>query len=124
MRVSRRAEGWRNSAHGSRMMLRMRAAYLVPGIGRRSVYLYQLPEVGSTHRTLGVPNVSARFGTDPEFWNWAMVLMARLVPKGEAENPPPPAHFWNAGTRLWIIRIPCAVVGSRHFSAPRCAEQP
>jgi len=52
-----------------------------PGVRRRSVYLYQLPEVGSTHKYLGVPSVSARFGTDPEFWNWAMVLLARLVPK-------------------------------------------
>uniref|UniRef100_A0A061SB72 Saccharopine dehydrogenase-like protein n=1 Tax=Tetraselmis sp. GSL018 TaxID=582737 RepID=A0A061SB72_9CHLO len=57
-----------------------------PGIGRRSVYLYNLPEVGSTHRCLGVPSVSARFGTDPEFWNWAMVLLARAVPRGVLNN--------------------------------------
>lgn len=25
--------------------------------------------------------MSARFGTDPFFWNWAMWLVARLVPR-------------------------------------------
>lgn len=52
------------------------------GVGRRSVYLYPLPEVLSGHQVLGVPSVSARFGTDPDFWNWGMVLMARLAPRG------------------------------------------
>jgi len=28
-----------------------------------------------------VPGVSARFGTDPFIWNWAMWLVARLCPK-------------------------------------------
>ncbi|KAK9815837.1 hypothetical protein WJX72_010551 [[Myrmecia] bisecta] len=56
------------------------------GIGRRSVYLYHLPEVQSTHECLSVPSVSARFGTDPEFWNWAMVAVARLSPKGFLED--------------------------------------
>ncbi len=53
------------------------------GIGRRSVYLYNLPEVVSGHQTFGVPSISARFGTDPQYWNWAMVLTARLLPKSE-----------------------------------------
>ncbi|KAL4859611.1 Saccharopine dehydrogenase-like oxidoreductase [Chlorella vulgaris] len=51
------------------------------GVGRRSVYLYNLPEVSSGHQVLGVPSVSARFGTAPEPWNWGMVAMARLAPK-------------------------------------------
>ena len=52
------------------------------GVGKRSVYLYSLPEVSSGHNVFGVPNISARFGTSPEVWNWAMVALARLVPKG------------------------------------------
>ena len=51
-----------------------------PGIGRRSCFLYHLPEVVSTHKCLGVPSVSARFSTAPEFWNLAMWLVARLAP--------------------------------------------
>ncbi|KAK9860398.1 hypothetical protein WJX84_011416 [Apatococcus fuscideae] len=51
------------------------------GCGRRRVYLYNLPEVHSTFKYMRVPTVSARFGTAPEFWNWAMVAVARLAPK-------------------------------------------
>ena len=51
------------------------------GIGRKAVYILNLPEVGSAHSVLGLPTVSARFGTDPPFWNWAMQAMAALVPQ-------------------------------------------
>lgn len=51
------------------------------GVGMKSVYLYSLPEVASGHEVFGVPNISARFGTSPEIWNWAMVAMAKLVPQ-------------------------------------------
>ncbi|KAM7279727.1 hypothetical protein ACFE04_006861 [Oxalis oulophora] len=37
-----------------------------------------LPEVRSTHEVLGVPSVSARFGTSPFFWNWGMEAMTYL----------------------------------------------
>ncbi|XP_057790200.1 uncharacterized protein LOC131007076 [Salvia miltiorrhiza] len=50
------------------------------GIGKRDVYLLNLPEVRSTHEILGVPTVSARFGTAPFFWNWGMVAMTYLLP--------------------------------------------
>eukprot|EP00271_Cylindrocystis_brebissonii_P005024 TRINITY_DN1697_c0_g1_i1.p1 TRINITY_DN1697_c0_g1~~TRINITY_DN1697_c0_g1_i1.p1 ORF type:complete len:537 (-),score=59.39 TRINITY_DN1697_c0_g1_i1:25-1635(-) len=50
------------------------------GIGSKSVYLLNLPEVESIHQVLGVPTVSARFGTDPPFWNWAMEAMVALLP--------------------------------------------
>ncbi|KVH90375.1 NAD(P)-binding domain-containing protein [Cynara cardunculus var. scolymus] len=50
------------------------------GIGKKDVYLLNLPEVTSAHEILGVPTVSARFGTAPFFWNWAMDAMARFVP--------------------------------------------
>ncbi len=51
------------------------------GLGRRTAYLYNLPEVLSGHQVMRVPNISARFGTDPELWNIAMWLSARLMPK-------------------------------------------
>lgn len=35
------------------------------GLGRKTVWLYNLPEVESAHKYMQVPNVSARFGTDP-----------------------------------------------------------
>ncbi|KAL8140188.1 LOW QUALITY PROTEIN: hypothetical protein V2J09_006209 [Rumex salicifolius] len=50
------------------------------GIGKRDVYLLNLPEVRSTHEILGVPTVSARFGTAPFFWNWGMEVMTALLP--------------------------------------------
>ena len=53
-----------------------------PGVGRRGCYLYNLPETESCFANLGVPSVSARFGTAPFFWNWAMWLTARLAPQG------------------------------------------
>jgi short subunit dehydrogenase-like uncharacterized protein len=50
-------------------------------VGKKSAYLYSLPEVSSGHEVFGVPNISARFGTSPEPWNWGMVALARLVPR-------------------------------------------
>ncbi|CAB4278353.1 unnamed protein product [Prunus armeniaca] len=50
------------------------------GIGKKDVYLLNLPEVRSTHEVLGVPTVSARFGTSPFFWNWGMAAMTSLLP--------------------------------------------
>lgn len=35
------------------------------GLGRKTVWLYNLPEVESAFKYMKVPNVSARFGTDP-----------------------------------------------------------
>jgi hypothetical protein len=45
------------------------------------VFLYNLPEVATTHASLGVPSVSARFGTSPGIWNGAMAAMAALLPR-------------------------------------------
>ncbi|KAL9296219.1 hypothetical protein ACSQ67_022115 [Phaseolus vulgaris] len=50
------------------------------GIGKRDVYLLNLPEVSSAHEILRVPTVSARFGTAPFFWNWGMEAMTALLP--------------------------------------------
>ncbi|XP_009770430.1 uncharacterized protein [Nicotiana sylvestris] len=51
------------------------------GIGKKDVFLLNLPEVKSVHEVLGVPTVSARFGTDPFFWNWGMIAMRNLLPR-------------------------------------------
>lgn len=56
-------------------------------VGKKSVYLYSLPEVASGYEIFGVPSISARFGTAPNIWNWGMVALARLVPKSILENP-------------------------------------
>jgi len=58
-----------------------------PGVGRKKVYLYNLPEVASCHRNLGVPSVSARFGTAPDLWNLGMSLTARVLPGSVLGDP-------------------------------------
>ncbi|XP_008449691.1 uncharacterized protein LOC103491489 isoform X1 [Cucumis melo] len=50
------------------------------GIGKRDVFLLNLPEVRTAHEILGVPTVSARFGTAPFFWNWGMLALTNLLP--------------------------------------------
>ena len=57
-----------------------------PGLGRRSLFLYSLPEVSSGREVFRVPNISARFGTSPQIFNWAMWLTARVVPKRILRN--------------------------------------
>ena len=49
--------------------------FSITNIDRRN-----LPEVASAHEVLGVPSVSARFGTAPVFWNWAMGAVATFSP--------------------------------------------
>ncbi|KAF3327161.1 Saccharopine dehydrogenase NADP binding domain-containing protein [Carex littledalei] len=51
------------------------------GIGKKDVYLLNLPEVRSAHEILKVPTVSARFGSEPFFWNWGMQAFARILRK-------------------------------------------
>jgi len=50
------------------------------GIRKKNVYLLNLPEVKSAFKILGVPTVSARFGTYPFFWNWGMQAFANFLP--------------------------------------------
>ncbi|CAI5475738.1 unnamed protein product [Closterium sp. Yama58-4] len=57
-----------------------------PGVGERSTYLLNLPEVVSAHEVLGVPTVSARFGTAPHMWNWAMHLLRSLLPQAVLQD--------------------------------------
>uniref|UniRef100_A0A0E0BNN9 Saccharopine dehydrogenase NADP binding domain-containing protein n=1 Tax=Oryza glumipatula TaxID=40148 RepID=A0A0E0BNN9_9ORYZ len=50
------------------------------GVRKKNVYLLNLPEVKSAYKVLGVPTVSARFGTAPFFWNWGMQAFANFLP--------------------------------------------
>uniref|UniRef100_A0A0E0F974 Saccharopine dehydrogenase NADP binding domain-containing protein n=1 Tax=Oryza meridionalis TaxID=40149 RepID=A0A0E0F974_9ORYZ len=50
------------------------------GVRKKDVYLLNLPEVKSVYKVLGVPTVSARFGTAPFFWNWGMQAFANFLP--------------------------------------------
>ncbi|CAL4911695.1 unnamed protein product [Urochloa decumbens] len=50
------------------------------GVGKKNVYLLNLPEVKSVFKCLNVPTVSARFGSDPFFWNWGMHAFANFLP--------------------------------------------
>ncbi|KAL3653344.1 hypothetical protein CASFOL_003025 [Castilleja foliolosa] len=50
------------------------------GIGKKDVFLLNLPEVKSVHEIFEIPTVSARFGTSPFFWNWGMAAMTYLLP--------------------------------------------
>ncbi|RYR69640.1 hypothetical protein Ahy_A03g016191 [Arachis hypogaea] len=50
------------------------------GIGKRDVYLMNLPEVRCAYENLGVPTVSARFGSAPFFWNWGMENLTKVLP--------------------------------------------
>lgn len=56
------------------------------GVGRKSVALLHLPEVITAHKSLGIPSVSARFGTSPYIFNVLMWLMARLIPKSKLQD--------------------------------------
>lgn len=47
---------------------------------KNKLFSRNLPEVRSAHEILGVPTVSARFGTAPFFWNWGMLAMTNLLP--------------------------------------------
>eukprot|EP00741_Cyanophora_paradoxa_P019487 tig00021127_g18811.t1 len=51
------------------------------GVGERSTFLYELPETTQIHGTYKVPNVTARFGTAPEAWNYATKMVAELAPR-------------------------------------------
>uniref|UniRef100_A0A7C9AFB4 Saccharopine dehydrogenase-like C-terminal domain-containing protein n=1 Tax=Opuntia streptacantha TaxID=393608 RepID=A0A7C9AFB4_OPUST len=51
------------------------------GVKKKDVFLLNLPEVRTAHEVLDIPTVSARFGTSPFFWNWAMAFMANLLPQ-------------------------------------------
>lgn len=49
------------------------------GLGRKTVWLYNLPEVESAFKYMKVPNVSARFGTDPGELKGKDILLTAVV---------------------------------------------
>ncbi|KAL9169183.1 hypothetical protein ABFS82_04G063700 [Erythranthe guttata] len=56
------------------------------GIGKKEVFLLNVPEVASAHEVFGVPNISARFGTAPFFWNWTLSAMIKILPTEILKN--------------------------------------
>lgn len=54
----------------------------LPPLGDKACYFFELPEATSIFETYHVPNVAARFGTSPDFWNLATSATALLAPKG------------------------------------------
>lgn len=58
--------------------------------------------VWCVHRYMRVPGVSARFGTDPFIWNWAMWLVARLCPRQFLQD------------RSQVRRLRISVLGQPH----------
>lgn len=81
------------------------------GVGKREVFLYNLPEVASTREYLGASTVKARFGTSPGLWNGAMVAIANVVPKALLENQD--AMKGLAGFTAPIVRAVDAIVGEK-----------
>jgi len=51
-----------------------------PGVGNKPIWLLDNPDVPTTATTLGVPNVSSRFGTDPLPWNYLFGAM-KAIPR-------------------------------------------
>lgn len=90
-------------------------AYLTQQTHTHVCRLYNLPEVMSAKKYLGVEGVSARFGTDPFFWNWAMWAMARLLPRSKLNDREFVA--WFAGLSDPFVRIVDKQVGEAVVSA-------
>ena len=79
--------------------------------GRRETFLYNLPETHSIHSILGVPTVSARFGTSPGIWNGAMALLARTVPREKLQQQS--SALAMARMMEPLVRLVDAAVGER-----------
>ncbi|KAL3653335.1 hypothetical protein CASFOL_003016 [Castilleja foliolosa] len=50
------------------------------GIGKKDVFLMNVPEVASAHEIFKVPTINARFGTAPFFWNWTLSAFIKTMP--------------------------------------------
>jgi len=56
------------------------------GVGEQPVHLLDEPEVYTCHEYLGIPNVSSRFGTAPDVWNWMFAACAKAIPPSVLAN--------------------------------------
>lgn len=56
-----------------------------PRVGDKPIWLLDNPDVPTTATTLGVPNVSSRFGTDPLPWNYLFGAM-KAIPRSLLYN--------------------------------------
>ena len=78
-------------------------------IGRVTAWLYNLPEVASTHANLRVPSVSARFATAPFFWNW---YSPSWLVSGRPERPVFRIGTWYVAKLLCpVLNAPVSVEG-------------
>lgn len=55
-------------------------------VGKKDVFLLNLPEVESIHDTLCAGEVLAKFATGPPIWNWLLRATAQLVPRDVLRN--------------------------------------
>jgi saccharopine dehydrogenase-like NADP-dependent oxidoreductase/ATP-dependent Clp protease adapter protein ClpS len=79
-------------------------------IGKRRTMILNLPEAASAHEVLKVPNVSAFFGTAPDFWNLLLIALVKIVPASLLGDRDFAAKF--AAVSLPVNRVVDAVVGS------------
>jgi hypothetical protein len=79
------------------------------GVGRKRVALIDLPEVEAAAVALGVPSVSARFGTAPAAFNVAMAAFAALAPRSWVTDGPTAARV--AGALAPIVAAGDALAG-------------
>jgi len=56
-----------------------------PGVGTKPIWLLDNPDVPTTATSLGVPNASSRFGTDPLPWNYLFGAM-KAIPRSLLYN--------------------------------------
>ncbi|KAA8498674.1 hypothetical protein FVE85_6259 [Porphyridium purpureum] len=79
--------------------------------GRRSVYVLNLPEVFSIREKLNLKDCRAKFGTEPEIWNWLLRATPRIVPRKYLRN----TSFIRALSELSLpaVRFTDAIFGAR-----------
>ena len=79
--------------------------------GKRECFIYNLPETASGREVFGAETVKARFGTSPGVWNFAMVLMASIVPRDVLLNKSVAGGL--AAFTAPLVRAVDALVGER-----------
>jgi saccharopine dehydrogenase-like NADP-dependent oxidoreductase len=97
-------------AVGRRAFTGRRKACFPAPLGTKPCYYFELPEVTSCFESYSVPNVSARFGTAPDFWNYATLATALLAPRSFLQDRERIAGY--VEKTLPLIRKVDAIVGA------------
>ena len=79
--------------------------------GKRECFVYNLPETATAREVFGAETVKTRFGTSPGVWNFAMTLMASLVPRDVLLNKSVAGAL--AALTAPLVRAVDAIVGER-----------